>query len=93
MVNELAKDPTKSGIYHFQGAPFASWADFAREIFSQAGVVCNVEDIPTTAFPTPAVRPLNSRLDCSALTDAFGIEQPDWRAGLSDILNELAAEA
>lgn len=91
MVRGLTEDPSKSGVYHFQGIPLASWADFAREIFAQAGVTCAVEDIPTTAFPTPATRPLNSRLDCSALNAAFGIEQPDWRAGLSDILNELGA--
>lgn len=78
-----------SGVYHFAGAPDASWADFAREIFAQASVDCTVEDIPTTAYPTPAQRPLNSRLDCSSLETAFGIAQPDWRQSLRAVLEEL----
>jgi dTDP-4-dehydrorhamnose reductase len=48
-----------------------------------------VEDIPSTAYPTPARRPLNSRLDCSALAADFGITQPDWRAGLARVISEL----
>ncbi|MBT8154501.1 dTDP-4-dehydrorhamnose reductase [Epibacterium ulvae] len=91
MAQQLAADPAKSGTYHFQGTPFASWADFAREIFAQSGTTCVVEDIPTTAYPTPAVRPLNSRLDCTALETVFGITQPDWRQGLGDILKDLGA--
>lgn len=91
IAGQLGKDAHKSGTYHFQGAPFASWADFARAIFAQSGTVCVVEDIPTTAFPTPAVRPLNSRLDCSALERVFGISQPDWQQGLGEILKDLGA--
>ncbi len=91
MARQLVADAAKSGTYHFQGAPLASWADFAREIFAQSGTTCAVEDIPTTAYPTPAVRPLNSRLDCTALETVFGIAQPDWRRGLGDILKDLGA--
>ncbi len=79
----------EGGIFHYSGAPNASWADFAREIVSQSGLAVQVEDIPTMDYPTPAPRPLNSRLDCSRLTDVFGIPQPDWRSGLADILSEL----
>lgn len=82
----LKDTPTLSGLYHVQGAPYASWADVAREVFEQAGLSCKVEDIPTSAYPTPAVRPLNSRLECSATTAAFGWGPPDWRDGLGDIL-------
>ena len=89
IARQLAQDPTKSGTYHLAGAPETSWADFAREIFAQAGVDCAVEDIPTTAYPTPAARPLNSRLDCTTLETVFGLSQPDWRAGLKDILKDL----
>ena len=87
----LSADPGKSGTYHFAGAPDASWADFAREIFRQAGRAVTVEDIPTSAWPTPARRPANSRLDCTATEAAFGIARPDWRAGLADVLKELGA--
>ena len=51
------------GTYHFSGAPDVSWADFAREIMAQAGLACVVNDIPTSAYPTPAKRPANSRMD------------------------------
>ncbi|WP_323780175.1 dTDP-4-dehydrorhamnose reductase [Leisingera sp.] len=89
MARQLQADPGKSGIYHLAGAPQICWAGFAREIFARAGIACAVEDIPTSAYPTPAARPLNSRLDCTSLETVFGIPQPDWRAGLNDILTEL----
>jgi dTDP-4-dehydrorhamnose reductase len=79
------------GTHHFSGAPDTSWADFARAIMARAGLSCTINDIPTSAYPTPARRPANSRLDCSALAAAFGIARPDWRAGLDDILQELTA--
>ncbi|MDH3263136.1 MAG: dTDP-4-dehydrorhamnose reductase [Paracoccaceae bacterium] len=91
IARTLAHDPSKSGTYHFSGAPDVSWAGFAREIFRQAGRATTVEDIPTSAYPTPAKRPANSRLDCSATEAAFGIARPDWRAHLSDVLAELGA--
>ncbi len=80
------------GIYHFSGKPDVSWAGFAREIFAQAGRAVEVTDIPTSAYPTPAKRPANSRLDCSSLAADFGIDRPDWRADLTDILMELGAK-
>ena len=89
MARQLAEDADKSGTYHLQGAPETSWADVARAIFAEANITCQVEDIPTTAYPTPAARPLNSRLDCASLEQAFGILQPDWRLGLRDILKDL----
>jgi dTDP-4-dehydrorhamnose reductase len=78
------------GTYHFAGAPDASWADFARAIMGQAGLGCAVQDIPSADYPTPAQRPLNSRLDCSATLQDFGIARPDWRVGLADIIRGLA---
>ena len=85
----LRADPGKAGTYHFSGAPETSWAGFARAIFEMAGIECTVEDIPTSDWPTPARRPLNSRLDCAATRAVFGLDQPDWRDGLRDILTEL----
>ncbi len=79
------------GTYHFAGAPDTSWAGFAREIMARAGLGCTIRDIPASSYPTPARRPPNSRLDCSALERDFGIRRPDWRAGLDDILRELNA--
>ena len=79
----------KSGIYHFSGAPDVSWADFAREIFSQAGLAVVVTDIPTADYPTPAARPLNSRMNCASLEQAFGVGRPDWRQDVAEILEQL----
>ncbi len=89
MVAQLATDPSKAGIYHFAGAPNVSWADFARETFSVAELTCAVTDIPSSDYPTPAVRPLNSRLDCTTLETVFGIPRPDWHVGLNDIVKEV----
>ncbi|MCG7520515.1 dTDP-4-dehydrorhamnose reductase [Ruegeria sp. Ofav3-42] len=74
------------GLFHYTGAPDTSWADFAREIFQQAGLATSVENIPTSAYPTPAERPQNSRLDCSRLEKVYGLSRPDWKAGLADVL-------
>jgi len=79
------------GTYHFSGAPDCSWADFARAIMAEAGLACAVNDIPATAYPTPAQRPYNSRMDCTSLARDFGIDRPDWRVGLKDIVATLRA--
>ncbi|WP_377194747.1 dTDP-4-dehydrorhamnose reductase [Ruegeria meonggei] len=89
MAQQLTEDADKAGIYHFSGAPDVSWAGFARAIFGELETDCDVTDIPSSQYPTPARRPLNSRLDCSSLETSFGITRPDWRQGLSDILREL----
>ncbi len=86
-------DGAPGGTYHFSGAPDVSWAHFAREIFAQSGLTPAVVDIPTSDYPTPAKRPLNSRLDCSSLEADFGIKRPDWRAGLADVLEDLRQQS
>ncbi|ETX10979.1 dTDP-4-dehydrorhamnose reductase [Roseivivax halodurans JCM 10272] len=91
IAEALRGDPRKTGTYHLSGGPDVSWADFAREIFAQAGLTPEVVDIPSSEFPTPAKRPGNSRMDNSATEAAFGIAQPDWRASLREILTELGA--
>ena len=91
IAEQLIQNPTKSGIYHFSGAPDVSWADFADEIFDQAGKSMAVTPIPTTDYPTPAQRPLNSRMDCTTTKRAFGIKRPDWVNGLKTILDDLEA--
>lgn len=93
MAEHLTHTPDLSGTYHFSGASDTNWADFAREIFAQSGRNTTVEDIPTSAYPTPAHRPANSRLNCDSLTEAFGIERPGWRTHLTKILQELGALA
>ena len=89
IAEQLIADPSKSGTYHYGGAPDVSWADFARAIFEQAGRAVVVTPISTTDYPTPAKRPLNSRMECGAMEKVFGIPRPDWRDGLNMILQEL----
>lgn len=79
----------KGGTHHFSGSPDTSWADFARAIMAEANLPCRINDIPTSEYPTPAKRPLNSRLDCSTLATSFGIHRPDWRQDLKVIVKEL----
>ncbi|MEP3783585.1 dTDP-4-dehydrorhamnose reductase [Ascidiaceihabitans sp.] len=90
MAQSLISEPNKGGIYHFSGSPNASWADVARAVFKAADLTCAVTDIPSSDYPTPALRPLNSRLDCYKIKKTFGIKRPDWRAGIADIVKELA---
>jgi dTDP-4-dehydrorhamnose reductase len=86
---QLLEDASKSGTYHYAGVPNASWADFATAIFEEAGRDVTVTGIPASEYPTPAVRPANSRMDCYMLKKTFGITRPDWRADLKVILEEL----
>ena len=87
MAGQLHRDNSRT--YHYAGAPDISWKDFATEIFLQAGLPVEVSGIPTSSYPTPAERPLNSRLDCTAIQNMFGIPQPDWRVGLTKVLQDL----
>ncbi|WJY22421.1 dTDP-4-dehydrorhamnose reductase [Fontisubflavum oceani] len=84
----LMADPGATGVYHYAGQPDVSWADFARAIFEVSGLSCTVEDIPTSNYPTPAARPLNSRLDCQSFETVFGLQRPDWRANLAVYLSK-----
>jgi dTDP-4-dehydrorhamnose reductase len=88
-VHKLAKNSSLSGVYHFSGGPDVSWAQFARSIFDQAGVMVKVNDIPSSDYPTPAKRPINSRLDNSDFLTRFDLERPDWRRDLRLVLADL----
>ena len=93
IAEAMLADRRRGGLYHFAGRPDVTWAGFAREIFRQAGLNCRVRDIATADYPTPARRPANSRLDCGRIGRDFGIERPDWRAGLAAVLKELEGAA
>jgi dTDP-4-dehydrorhamnose reductase len=83
-----------SGTYHLCGSGETSWHGFAEEIFRQvhgAGVeleIKEVMEIPTVDYPTPAKRPLNSRLDMTKLKDVFDITMPDWKDALIRCLKQ-----
>lgn len=86
-----------SGVFHFAGAPATSWAGFARAIFAasaaRGGRAPAVTPIASADYPTPARRPLNSVLDCARIAAVYGVEQPDWAAGLEDVLDLLGEPA
>ncbi|MBY7919497.1 dTDP-4-dehydrorhamnose reductase [Vibrio fluvialis] len=92
MVQHLEQGKqAKWGVYHFSGMPYASWFDFASAIFQAAqqhDVLAKqpkLAAIPTSAYPTPAKRPANSRLNCSKIEHQFGIKPSDWHAALNNI--------
>lgn len=93
IADRLVAAPHLSGTHHFAGEPDTTWAGFARAIMQAAGLSAKVEDIATADYPTPARRPANSRLDCSALARDFGITRPDWRAALDDVVTGLRRSA
>jgi dTDP-4-dehydrorhamnose reductase len=82
IADAFAAGRATTGTFHLSGAPDTTWAGFARAIFACAGMPVAVEEIATADHPAPARRPLNSRLDCTSLSAAYGIARPDWRAAL-----------
>lgn len=86
---KLRADTGKSGVYHYSGAPDVSWKGFAEAIFNAAGRDVAVTGIATSEYPTPAKRPLNSKLDCATSQAVFGLPRPQWDAGLRDVLLDL----
>lgn len=90
MVDAL-KAGHPSGTWHLSGRPDVSWADFAEWIFACAGRDVAITRIPSSDYPTPAKRPLNSRLDCTSLMRDFGLGRPDWKAQVhADVRRILA---
>lgn len=89
-------DPALRGLFHMAGAGEASWADFAEEIFRASaafgGPFAAVDRIATSAYPTPAKRPKNSRLDCALLERVHGLRLPDWRASTETVVRRLVAD-
>ncbi|MEY3382238.1 MAG: hypothetical protein RL468_2836, partial [Pseudomonadota bacterium] len=89
--------PTPSGIYHLAAAGQTSWHGYARFVLQTAqaaGVALKVspdavEPIPSSAYPTPARRPLNSRLDTTLLQNTFGLRLPHWQQGVARMLAEI----
>jgi dTDP-4-dehydrorhamnose reductase len=96
----LALDDTRKrqvlGTYNLCAAGECTWYEFAREIFTDARSAGLIERSPRVApiatadYPTRAKRPRYSVLDLTKIHDAFGVDLPDWKKGLRDVINELA---
>jgi dTDP-4-dehydrorhamnose reductase len=81
-------DFTDWGTYHYAGAPAVTWHEFAAAVLA-ARDRPRLRATSTAEFGAPARRPANSVLDCRRIEAAFGISQPDWRAGLLRVLARL----
>jgi dTDP-4-dehydrorhamnose reductase len=83
-----------SGIYHYCGDEPCSWYDFARAIFLEAEVQglktpSYVKSITTADYPTPAIRPAYSVLDCSKIGSLFDVTRSNWRDGIKNVIDRL----
>ena len=78
----------KAGIYHYSNEGEISWYDFAVAIRDFRSFDCEVRSIPTSAYPTPARRPMYSLLDKSKIRSTFGIQVPNWKVSLGTMLTE-----
>ncbi len=89
--------PELSGLYHLSAAGETSWYGYAQYVFEQArqkGMTLQLDNsqlkaITSSAYPTAAQRPLNSRLDCSKLKSSFGLHIPLWQHGVDRMLAEI----
>lgn len=96
-VQALRTRPELGGTYHAAAAGETSWCGYARHVLAfarDAGLALaatpeSVNAVPTSAYPTAAARPANSRLDCSRLRTAFGLALPAWQAGVDRMLAEV----
>ena len=95
-IRATLQDEKKTGLYHLVAGGETSWHGYAKFVIEQAreaGVELKaspstVDAVPTSAFPTPATRPQNSRLDTSKLRSTFGLTLPHWQAGVARMLRE-----
>jgi dTDP-4-dehydrorhamnose reductase len=97
MARAARAQPDLAGTYHAVAAGATSWHGYARLVIETArarGVALTLPPeallpIPTSAYPTPAPRPLNSRLDTRKLRERFGVHLPDWESGVRRLLDEI----
>jgi len=97
MARGARAQPELAGTYHAAAAGATSWHGYARLVIETArarGVALTLPaeallPIPTSAYPTPAPRPLNSRLDTRKLRERFGVHLPHWESGVRRMLDEI----
>ncbi len=94
---KLVNNSEFSGLYHLAAGGETSWYKYAQHVFDRAtlkGLVLKLDSahynaIPTSDYPTAALRPLNSRLDCTKLKSSFNIHLPHWQQGINRMLDEI----
>jgi len=95
-IRDTLRDPAKAGLYHLAAGGETTWHGYARFVLEQAEAAgmalkagpAAVDAVPTSAFPTPAMRPRNSRLSTIKLRSAFGLSLPHWQTGVARMLHE-----
>jgi len=96
-LRQLQVRPQDGGLYHCVAAGQTTWHAYAKYVIEHAAkaqTAINIKakevaPVPTSAFPTPAWRPLNSRLDTSRLRATFGLTLPPWQQGVARMLTEI----
>ena len=96
-IRHLLQQPEDAGLYHLAATGETTWHGYANYVLAQAQLVQpalkiiakSVDPISTSAFPTPASRPCNSRLDTTKFKAAFGLDLPYWHPGVSRMLSEI----
>jgi dTDP-4-dehydrorhamnose reductase len=94
-IQQVHQRPELAGLYHLAAAGEVSWHGYASLVIDFAKAqgeelaVTTVDPIETTAYPTPARRPLNSRLNTQKLRDNFSLHLPDWQSGVTRMLREV----
>ena len=91
------ESPSLQGIYHLAASGETTWHAYAQHVVDKAALLKpslqikaqEIAAVPTSAFPTPAVRPHNSRLDTRKLQAAFGLTLPPWQHGVDRMLAEV----
>jgi dTDP-4-dehydrorhamnose reductase len=96
-IRTALRNPDVGGLYHLVAGGETSWhgyASFVIDFARQAGIEIKVtpeaiQPVPTSAFPLPAPRPKNSRLDTQKLKNTFGLDLPHWQRGVARMLTEI----
>jgi dTDP-4-dehydrorhamnose reductase len=94
-IRTARKNPEISGLYHLVARGETSWHSYARFVIDFAKCAgmnikaTTIEAVPTSAFPTPAVRPHNSRLNIEKLQNTFDLSLPHWQVGVTRMLTEI----
>lgn len=97
-VRAIQLRPELTGLYHLAAQGHTSWYEFADFILQHAESYftksrCQLTAIPSTDYPTPAKRPLNSRLNTTKLEQTFGLNFPNWQNGVLRVLTELLTKS
>jgi len=96
-IRQVVRCPQDAGLYHLVAQGETTWNAYARYVLAQAQQVQpalaiqarEVRPVPSSAFPTPAQRPHNSRLDTNKLQATFGLQLPSWQLGVMRMLHEI----